>query len=119
MEENDRTLIKKCDIYLAVVNYNVEGSMQEEIGPVVIISSDMSNKHTPVVTCLPITGRMEKKGLQIHVMVEGCGLEKKSIILTEQITLISKKNLREKIGSISHTVYEMELDKALKIHLNL
>ena len=63
-------IIKRGDIYYANLN-PVIGSEQGGTRPVLIISNDTGNKHSPTVIVAAITGQIgTKKKLPTHTIVE-------------------------------------------------
>ena len=88
--------IKRGDIYYAELN-PVIGSEQGGTRPVLIISNDIGNKHSPTVIIAPITSRIHTKAkIPTHTLIKDFdGLDKNSIILFEQIRTIDKQRLRE------------------------
>ena len=85
---------KRGDIYYANLN-PVIGSEQGGTRPVLIISNDVGNKHSPTVIVAPITSRIHTKAkLPTHTLINDFeGLDKNSIILFEQIRTIDKQRL--------------------------
>lgn len=75
----------------------VVGSEQGGIRPVLIISNDIGNSHSPTVIIAAITGKTQTKAkLPTHTEVKDVeGLDRDSIILLEQIRTIDKRRLRE------------------------
>ena len=111
--------IKRGDIYYAELN-PVIGSEQGGTRPVLIISNDIGNRHSPTVIVAAITSRVHTKAkLPTHTANRDFeGLNKDSIILLEQIRTIDKKRLQEYIGMLSES--EMaRVDKALAISVSL
>ena len=111
--------IKRGDIYYAELN-PVIGSEQGGTRPVLIISNDIGNRHSPTVIVAAITSRVHTKAkLPTHTAIRDFeGLNKDSIILLEQIRTIDKKRLQEYIGMLSES--EMSrVDKALAISVSL
>lgn len=111
--------IKRGDIYYAKLN-PVIGSEQGGTRPVLIISNDIGNRHSPTVIVAAITSRVHTKAkLPTHTAIRDFeGLNKDSIILLEQIRTIDKKRLQEYIGMLSES--EMaRVDKALAISVSL
>ena len=103
--------IKRGDIYYAELN-PVIGSEQGGTRPVLIISNDIGNRHSPTVIVAAITSRVHTKAkLPTHTAIRDFeGLNKDSIILLEQI--------QEYIGMLSES--EMaRVDKALAISVSL
>lgn len=111
--------IKRGDIYYANLN-PVVGSEQGGTRPVLIVSNDIGNKHSPTVIIAPITSRVHTKAkLPTHTEVKDFeGLGKDSIILYEQIRTIDKQRLREYIGTLSG-YFLLSADKALAISVGL
>ncbi len=102
---------------MAELGNEYEGSIQGGERPVLIVSNNKANEHSPVITIIPISSKMTKRNLPTHVKVEKCGLTKPSIILAEQITSINKTRLLSKIGSICQTEYEKRVKSAIEIQL--
>ena len=77
--------IKRGDIYYAELN-PVIGSEQGGTRPVLIISNDIGNKHSPTVIIAPITSRVHTKAkLPTHTLIKDFdGLDKNSIDICEQ-----------------------------------
>jgi mRNA interferase MazF len=88
-------------------------SIQVGKRPVVVVSNNLNNKYCSTVNVLPITSQ-DKKPLPNHVHIEGCGLEKGSVILTEQITTIPKDTLEGYIGTCTSEIFRM-VEKAMQI----
>ena len=94
-------IIKRGDIYYANLN-PVIGSEQGGIRPVLIISNDIGNKHSPTVIVAAITSRVQTKAkLPTHTIVNDfAGLDKDSVILLEQMHTIDKQRLKKHIGTL-------------------
>ena len=98
--------IKRGDIYYAELN-PVIGSEQGGTRPVLIISNDIGNKHSPTVIIAPITSRIHTKAkLPTHTLIKDFdGLDKNSIILFEQIRTIDKQRLREYLELLTGVLF--------------
>lgn len=112
-------IIKRGDIYYANLN-PVIGSEQGGTRPVLIISNDIGNKHSPTVIVAAITSRVQTKAkLPTHTIINDFeGLDKGSIILLEQIRTIDKKRLQEYLGTLDGR-FLPAVDKALAISVSL
>lgn len=111
---------KRGDIYMAELSADEDGgSLQQGVRPILIISNDKANLYSPVVTVVPFTSKLRKHSLPTHVLVKACGLEKPSLVLAEQIMSLNKTRLGKRMGSIKETIYEPQVDQALKIQLNM
>ena len=110
--------IRRGDIYYAELN-PVVGSEQGGIRPVLIISNDIGNSHSPTVIIAAITGKTQTKAkLPTHTEVKDVeGLDRDSIILLEQIRTIDKRRLREYMGTLDKR-FLPAMDKALAISLS-
>ena len=88
--------IKRGDIYYADLN-PVVGSEQGGTRPVLVISNDIGNRHSPTVIIAAITSRVrKKKKLPTHLHLGQIeGLPANSIILFEQLRTIDKSRLKE------------------------
>lgn len=107
------------DIYWAKLPEDTIGSLQSGVRPVIVVSNDMANEFSPVITVLPLTSKIKKKKLQTHVFVKGRGL-KPSIILAEQIMSLNQNQLLTQICSLK-SEYEIlkKIKKAIAVQLNL
>ena len=114
----DRT-IKRGDIFYAELN-PVVGSEQGGTRPVLIISNNMGNRHSPTVIIAAITGRTQTKAkLPTHTEVKNFeGLDRDSIVLLEQIRTVDKKRLKQYMGMMP-TEAMARVDKALAISISL
>ena len=115
MERN----IKRGDIFYAELN-PVIGSEQGGTRPVLIISNNTGNRHSPTVIIAPITSRTHTKAkLPTHTEVKDFDkLDKDSIILLEQIRTIDKQRLEQYLGMIPDDMVA-RVDKALAISVAL
>ncbi|MCQ2454564.1 MAG: type II toxin-antitoxin system PemK/MazF family toxin [Clostridia bacterium] len=111
--------IKRGEIYYADLS-PVVGSEQGGVRPVLIVQNDVGNRYSPTVIAAAITSQQYKTNLPTHIKVqaEGCGLQKDSIVLLEQMRTIDKTRLREKMGSLDTSSMNM-VDKAISVSLGL
>ena len=61
---------------------------------------------------------MTKNDLPTHVIIETQFLDKKSVILLEQIRTIDKKRIDERLGTLSDSLME-KVDQAIKTSLDI
>ena len=111
--------IKRGVIFYADLN-PVVGSEQGGTRPVLIISNDIGNRHSPTVIVAAITSRVHTKAkLPTHTAVNDFeGLDKDSIILLEQIRTIDKHRLKQYMGLMPDNIMA-RVDKALAISISL
>lgn len=118
-ERRNMRMCRNGDIYITRLDMQPEGSLQAGIRPVIVISNDMANKFSPVVTVIPVTSKVKKKKLPTHVHLNDCGLDGPCTAMAEQITSIDKDRLGKWIGSIKNTDYEGKIKRAVRIQLDL
>ena len=94
-------IIKRGDIFYATLN-PVIGSEQGGTRPVLTISNNTGNRHSPTIIVAPITSRTHTKAkLPTHTEVKDFDkLDKDSIILLEQIRTIDKQRLKQYMQKI-------------------
>ena len=111
--------VKRGDIYYAGLS-PVVGSEQGGTRPVLVISNDIGNRHSPTVIVAAITSRVHTKAkLPTHTAVNDFeGLDKDSIILLEQIRTIDKQRLKQHMGMMSENIMA-RVDKALAVSISL
>lgn len=111
--------VKRGDIYYADLS-PVVGSEQGGIRPVLIVQNDVGNKFSPTVIAAAITSQRYKTNLPTHIKVnaDGCGLQKDSIVLLEQVRTLDKKRLKEKMGALDFTDMD-RVNRALSVSLGI
>lgn len=113
--------IKRGDIIIADLGQN-ETSVQSGIRPCVVMSNNMANKHSPVITVVPLTSKIRKKQyLPTHVFLNGyrnAGLDCHSLALCEQITSVARSDILEVTGRVSKRKLA-EIGHAVKVQCGL
>lgn len=109
--------VKRGEIYL--VNFKAEGNKQGGYRPCVVVSNQMCNNHSPVVTVVALTSQQGKNKLPTHVQLyQESGLIKPSVALCEQIISINKFELsRNPIGFVPENKM-VEIDRAMTIQID-
>ena len=112
-------IIKRGDIFYAELN-PVIGSEQGGTRPVLVISNNTGNRHSPTVIVAAITSRVHTKAkLPTHTEVRDFeGLDKDSVVLLEQIRTIDKQRLKQYMGLMPDNIMA-RVDKALAISISL
>ena len=83
-------MINRGDIYYADLS-PVVGSEQGGIRPVLVLQNNKGNRFSTTVIIAPISSKLTKNPIPTHVIIRCDSLEKKSVILLEQIRTISRK----------------------------
>lgn len=100
--------VMRGDIFVADLDNNMEEDVQRGIRPVVIIQNDIGNYYSPTTIVAPCTTKDKK--LQVHTRLNikfFNGDEEENTILCEQIRIINKSQLHNKIGRLT----KEQLDK--------
>lgn len=93
-------------------------SVQVGYRPVFILSNDKNNTYSPTLNVIPLTTKMNKRRLPIHVELwepEKYGLREPSTLLIEQIMTISNDSLSHKIGDITDPCVLKQISSAIQI----
>ncbi|HHU31436.1 MAG: type II toxin-antitoxin system PemK/MazF family toxin [Zhaonellaceae bacterium] len=111
--------IRRGDVFYAQLN-PVIGSEQGGVRPVLIVQNDIGNQYSPTTIVAAITSQIMKAKLPTHVEISAdkSGLEKDSVILTEQIRTIDKSRLKQKVVSLDEETME-KVNIAMEISLGL
>ena len=110
-------MIHRGEIYYADLS-PVVGSEQGGYRPVIVLQNNKGNRYSTTIIVAPISSKLTKSPLPTHVMVENNCLEKKSVILLEQIRTIDKQRIREKVGFIDNKVMQ-QINEAIKTSLDI
>lgn len=96
--------IKRGDILYVDLGVQYQGSMQGGMRPVVVVSNNRANKHSTVLTVVPLSTKIfKKRNLPTHVFVSAYkseGLDQHSIALCEQVTALNFDRIIENIGRV-------------------
>jgi mRNA interferase MazF len=104
---------KQFEIWIADLNPTIE-TEPGKARPVVIVQTDLLNKHHPYAIVCPIATKVLKESeiLRIHLKKGSCGLEVNSDIMMDQVRAIDHKRLIRKVGDLT-------MDQIIKVKNNL
>ena len=89
--------------------------------PALIVSNNVANKYSPVVTVIPLTAQVKKKLRQpTHVFLSrtaGYGLKQDSIALAEQLFTVEKSELVRKVGTVKDAATMRKVTRALQVQI--
>jgi mRNA interferase MazF len=109
--------VKRGEMYFADLSPTV-GSEQQGFRPVLVLSNDKGNRHSPTAVVAAITGKPKKK-LPTHYMLPGLrGLTIPSVVLCEQIRTIDKSRLDSYIGTLDEITMR-GIDRAIAVSMGL
>jgi len=93
------------DIYLAKIHFTNESGAK--IRPVLLIRKNSFGDYV----FLPLTSNLESKGVVLESTdTEHRSLPKKSVVLTEKISIISPSLLLRKIGAVKENIFKRIVD---------
>ena len=95
--------IRRYDIVQADLG-QVVGSEQGGIRPVLIIQNDIGNIHSCTTIVIPLSSRLKSLNQPTHTLIRksiDTGLKTDSVLLGEQIRVISNQRIIKKIGTVT------------------
>jgi mRNA interferase MazF len=112
------TVVRRGDIF--TINFEPRrGSEQGGRRPAVIVSNDVFNKHSPVVTVAPLTHTKRRNRFPHNVEIPpGILDEHGGTVLCGQVVTFSKHRLLRYKGRLPNHVMA-EVDEALRNHFDL
>ena len=111
--------MKRYEIWLATFPKLPDSHVQAGRRPAVIISNDLGNSSSEVVTVVPLTTKCCKPHLPTHVYLRDQGLDYGSIALCEQSITLDRPNLIRRIGYVHKSFDRLALMHAICIQLGL
>ncbi|MCX6270412.1 MAG: type II toxin-antitoxin system PemK/MazF family toxin [Bacteroidetes bacterium] len=111
--------VKQFDIWIADLNPTI-GTEAGKVRPVIILQTDLLNKHHPSSVICPITSNVQPESeiLRVHLKKGLTGLSEDCDIMIDQIRSIDNKRLLTKKGSVRGDVIE-KIKASLKIIFDL
>jgi len=85
---------------------------------VFILSNDRNNYHSPTLNVIPITSKLQKRRLPVHVELldyERFGLITPSVMLVEQIMTVSKSAISHFVGRIADADVFGQIREAMSV----
>ena len=114
--------IERGDILICDFGVQPDSCIQDGIRPAVVISNNMANSYSPVITVVPLTCQIQKKRkLPTHVFVpveKQTGLSRNSMVLAEQVTSIDFRSIVSKVGHVDANIMYQIL-KAVGVQMGL
>ena len=91
--------VKQFEIWIADLNPTI-GTEPGKVRPVVVVQTDLLNKHHSSSIVCPITSIVQKESeiLRVHLKKGCCGLNEACDIMMDQTRAIDNKRLLKKVG---------------------
>lgn len=111
-------LIKRGEVYL--VNFDPTlGAEAKKTRPALVVSNDINNAHSPIVSISPITSNVTRVySFETEVPPGAGGLKVRSKIMVNQTRAVDKIRVIKKLGQLPANLME-EVNRALKLHYDL
>ena len=103
--------IRRYDIVQADLG-QVVGSEQGGIRPVLIIQNDVGNIHSCTTIIMPLSSKLKSLNQPTHTLIKrsfDTGLKTDSVLLGEQMRVISSQRIIKKIGTVTDELERMEI----------
>ncbi len=110
--------IRRGDLFL--VNFDpAVGAEATKVRPAVVVSNDISNAHSPIVSIAPVTSNVSRiYSFEVEIPAQTGGLHLKSKVMPNQTRAVDKVRLLKKIGHLPQSIMA-KVDRALKLHYDL
>ncbi len=110
--------IERGEVFL--VNFEpTVGAEARKVRPAVVVSNDINNAHSPIVSISPVTSNVSRiYSFEVEIPARTAGLDLRSKVMVNQTRALDKVRLLKKIGRLPETVMR-EVDRALKLHYDL
>ena len=110
--------IRRGDVFL--VNFDPAlGAEATKVRPAVVVSNDINNAHSPIVSIAPVTSSVSRiYSFEVEIPAQTGGLNLRSKVMPNQTRAVDKARLLKKIGRLPPSVMK-DMDRALKLHYDL
>ena len=111
--------MKRGDIYFAQLD-PTRGAEIRKTRPVVIVSNDVANRASSLVTVVPLSSNVSRVfPFEVAVSTAQSGLPKDSKAMAQQVRTIDKARLANTKNGVLPATQLAALDVALRLHLAL
>jgi mRNA-degrading endonuclease toxin of MazEF toxin-antitoxin module len=118
----ERKQPRRMEVWFARLPERGDSSVQSGNRPVLVLSNDINNAMSSVLTVLPMTSKPKRLELPSHTWVDADrfeGLRTGALILAEQITAIDQKQLVFRIGVCKDEETIRKIEASVNGHLGL
>lgn len=106
------------EIWMCELPEYTGSSVQCGYRPVFILSNDKNNTYSTTLNIIPITSKMNKRKLPVHVELwnhQKYGLQVPSTMMVEQITTVDIGSLDKRIGEVRDNSTLFSIKKAISV----
>ncbi len=111
-------LIRRGEVFL--VNFDpTVGAEAKKTRPAVVVSNDINNAHSPIVSISPITSNVTRVySFEVEIPPGTGGLKSRSKVMVNQTRAVDKIRLTRKLGFLPEQMMK-DVNRALKLHYDL
>ncbi len=110
--------IKRGEVFLVNFDQTV-GAEAKKTRPALVVSNDINNAHSPIVSISPITSNVKRVySFEVEVPSGIGGLKTRSKVMVNQTRAVDKIRLIKRLGYLPDKFME-QINNALKLHYNL
>ena len=111
-------LIRRGEVFL--VNFDPTlGAEAKKTRPAVVVSNDISNAHSPIISIAPITSNVARiYSFEVEIPPGVAGLRVRSKVMVNQTRAVDKVRLIKKLGLLPEKIMP-DVNRALKLHYDL
>ena len=110
--------IKRGDLFLVNCDPTV-GAKAKKIHPALVVSNDIKNLHSPIVSIAPITSNVTKVySFEVQIPPGTGGLRTRSKVMVNQTRAVDKIRLIKKLGILPEKIM-LEVTQSLKLHYDI
>lgn len=126
-QETPQQTVQRFEIWFAELGDHYGSSVQSGSRPVLVISNDVANRFSSTLTVIPLTTVQKKLNLPTHIQIAEADCQmindhaylRNSVALAEQVTTIGKNALLNKLGSLTSTAKQREVEQAIAVFFNM
>ena len=110
--------IKQGNVFLVNFDPSV-GSEVKKVRPAVVVSNNINNEHSPIVSIAPITSNVTRVySFEVEIPAGTSSLSSRSKIMVNQTRAVDKVRLVQFIGSLPAALMA-QVKAALKLHYDI
>jgi mRNA interferase MazF len=110
--------IKQGDIFWVCFDPTL-GAETKKIRPAVVVSNDINNEHSPIISIAPITSNVTRiYSFEVEIAAGTANLSSRSKIMVNQTRAIDKIRLGDHIDLLSDRLM-LQVKASLKLHYGL
>ena len=107
------------DLYMADLPYRENGNILRGMHPVIVVSNNLVNRYSPVITAIPLTSKIKRLDMPTHILLYGSGLWKESMAVCEQVMSLDSSRCIYPIGHVHNSDTQAALMRGIHAQLGM